>query len=102
MAIRIETFLGSAIPAGALLADGSTHLTSEHPEIAAELGATEPEFTVPDLRGRVLIGAGGQFSPGDAGRLADAQSRPVLHIAGPVDPGAAGDVAVSMALVYVP
>lgn len=56
----ITAFAGAHIPAGWLLCDGATHEKAKYPALAAVLGATGTgsSFTVPDLRGRIPMGAG--------------------------------------------
>lgn len=68
---RIETFAGSVIPDGWLLCDGGSYAETDFPELFAAIGATfgggAGNFNVPDMRNRVGIGAGDDFSLADTG-----------------------------------
>lgn len=56
----VTAFAGAHVPAGWLLCDGATHSKAQYPALAAVLGATGTgtSFNVPDLRGRIPMGAG--------------------------------------------
>lgn len=72
----ITAYGGSSAPSGWLLCDGAIYSTSVYPELASILGDTFggdgiTDFAVPDLRGRVPLGAGS--GPGLTARLLAAQ-----------------------------
>ena len=52
----VVAYAGVTAPAGWLLCDGATYQRSQYPALAAVLGVTAASFTVPDLRGRFLMG----------------------------------------------
>lgn len=59
----IIAYGGAAAPNGWLLCDGSEKMTSQYPGLSALLGtrfgtASAGKFKLPDLRGRVIAGAG--------------------------------------------
>jgi Phage Tail Collar Domain len=58
----IMPFGGSAAPSGFLICDGTSYPTASYPNLFAVLGYTYggsgPNFSVPDMRGRVAVGAG--------------------------------------------
>lgn len=56
----VTAFAGEHVPAGWLLCDGATHSKAQYPALAAVLGATGTgtSFNVPDMRGRIPMGAG--------------------------------------------
>lgn len=58
----VSQFAGSTAPAGWLLCDGSSKLVADYPALYAVIGYTYGgsglNFTLPDLKGRVAIGAG--------------------------------------------
>lgn len=61
----------NVVPSGWLLADGSLHNVADYPALGAQLGATyggdgTVTFGVPDGRGRVMVGPGGNIA-GNAG-----------------------------------
>jgi microcystin-dependent protein len=64
----IQMFGGATAPAGFLLCDGTTYLKTDYPALAAVLGTVyggdSTHFTVPDMKGRVPMGAGsgGQYT----------------------------------------
>lgn len=63
----IQAFAGSTPPDGWLVCDGSSLLRSEHPRLFAAIGTLygssgSSTFSLPDLRGRALVGA----NPNDA------------------------------------
>jgi len=67
--IRYFTYLRGA-PSGWLLCDGSTPSVQDYQELFALLGTTyggdgQNTFGLPDLRGRVAIGAGGSYPLGN-------------------------------------
>lgn len=53
----VVAYAGVTAPAGWLLCDGASYKKSLYPALAAVLGVTGEIFTVPDLRGRFLMGA---------------------------------------------
>lgn len=52
----VVAYAGVTAPAGWLLCDGASYKRSLYPALAAVLGATGENFSVPDLRGRFLMG----------------------------------------------
>lgn len=52
----VVAYAGVTAPAGWLLCDGTSYKKSLYPALAAVLGATGESFSVPDLRGRFLMG----------------------------------------------
>lgn len=56
----VVSFAGSVVPSGWLACDGAAYRKTDYPALAAALGATGTGsmFSVPDMRGRVLLGAG--------------------------------------------
>lgn len=58
----LQAFAGASAPTGWLLCDGTSYSTTAFPELFSVLGYTyggsSGNFTVPDLRGRMPIGAG--------------------------------------------
>jgi len=58
----IIAYAGSEAPEGWLLCDGAFYAPAEYPELFTVIGYTYgqsgDDFAVPDLRGRVLVGAG--------------------------------------------
>ena len=52
----VVAYAGVTAPAGWLMCDGVTYQRSQYPALAAVLGATATSFSVPDLRGRFLMG----------------------------------------------
>lgn len=72
---KIETCAVATLPAGRLWCDGSTHNRVDYPDLYAALDPAfivdADTFTVPDLRGRVPVGAGGQWSVGVNGGEAE-------------------------------
>ncbi|WP_115728241.1 phage tail protein [Actinomyces culturomici] len=63
----ISAFGGAAAPPGWLLCDGAAYAKTAYPALAAVLGATGAgtTFTVPDLRGRIPMGAGAPAANSD-------------------------------------
>lgn len=59
---------GLGLPAGALLCDGSTFSAASYPKLNTHLGGTQ----LPDLRGRVLLGASSAFPLLSQGGFTDA------------------------------
>lgn len=53
----VVAYAGATAPAGWLMCDGTSYKKSLYPALAAVLGATGESFSVPDLRGRFLMGA---------------------------------------------
>lgn len=53
----VVAYAGATAPAGWLMCDGTSYKKSLYPALAAVLGVTGENFTVPDLRGRFLMGA---------------------------------------------
>lgn len=53
----VQAFAGVNIPAGWLKANGATYNTADYPALAAALGETGTTFNVPQLSGRVIVGA---------------------------------------------
>lgn len=68
---QIETCAVATLPPGRLWCDGSTHNRVDYPDLYAALDSAfivdADTFTVPDLRGRVPVGAGGQWAVGANG-----------------------------------
>jgi microcystin-dependent protein len=54
----LKPTMAATAPVGWVLADGATYNSVDYPALAAAMGATGATFTVPDLRGRVPVGAG--------------------------------------------
>jgi microcystin-dependent protein len=54
----LKPTMAATAPAGWVLADGATYNSVDYPDLARAMGATGATFTVPDLRGRVPVGAG--------------------------------------------
>ena len=58
----LQAYAGASAPTGWLMCDGSSYSTSVYPELFSVLGYTyggsSGNFNVPDLRGRMPIGAG--------------------------------------------
>lgn len=52
----VVAYAGATAPAGWLMCDGTSYKKSLYPALAAVLGVTGENFTVPDLRGRFLMG----------------------------------------------
>lgn len=52
----VVAYAGVTAPTGWLLCDGATYQRSQYPALAGVLGSTGESFTVPDLRGRFLMG----------------------------------------------
>ena len=67
----IFPFGGTVAPAGYLACDGSSQLTTDFPELFAQIGyyfgGSGGNFNVPDLINRVAIGSSGDFAIGDIG-----------------------------------
>jgi microcystin-dependent protein len=67
----LQAFAGADAPTGWLLCNGSSYSTSAYPELFSVLGYTYggsgANFNVPDLRGRVPMGAGTGAQNGGAG-----------------------------------
>lgn len=62
----IVPFAGTTPPAGSVFCNGQLELINDYPKLAEILGATwgpktATTFTIPDLRDRVLVGAGSQI-----------------------------------------
>ena len=68
----VVSYAGSAAPQGWLVADGSEVSRSTYSELFAAIGTTygagngSSTFTLPDLRGRVVVAVGSQHGRGDA------------------------------------
>lgn len=60
-------FYAGALPAGVLLCDGQSYDEIDYPDLYAALGGVGGVFSVPDLRGRFIIGADGTYPVGDVG-----------------------------------
>lgn len=58
----LQAYAGASAPTGWLLCDGTSYTTAAYPELYSVLGYTYggsgSNFSVPDLRGRVLVGKG--------------------------------------------
>lgn len=72
----VLAYAGKEAPKGWLLCDGSEKPIDKHPDLAKVLGATfgtapDKMFRLPDLRGRVVAGAG--QGPGTSDRLLGAR-----------------------------
>lgn len=67
----IHPFASATIPAGFLLCDGSTFITTDYPElfdvIGYSFGGSGTDFLVPNLVDRTIIGSSGVFAFGDVG-----------------------------------
>lgn len=67
----LQAFAGASAPTGWLLCDGTSYSTSVYPELFSVLGYTYggsgANFNVPDLRGRVPMGAGTGAQNGGTG-----------------------------------
>lgn len=66
----ILMYAGTSAPEGFLLCQGQTLTTSVYPALATAMGATGSVFTLPDLRGVFPLGAGGSYSAGQTGGVA--------------------------------
>jgi microcystin-dependent protein len=68
---RVEAYAGAIVPDGWLLCDGSSQNTADFPElfdaISYAWGGSGATFNLPDLRNRVGLGAGDDFSLADVG-----------------------------------
>jgi microcystin-dependent protein len=67
----LQAYAGASAPTGWLLCDGTSYSTSVYPELYSVLGYTYggsgSNFSVPDLRGRVPMGAGTGAQNGGSG-----------------------------------
>lgn len=67
----IFPFGGAVAPAGYLLCDGSSYLTTDYPELFSQIGyyfgGSDDNFSVPNLINRVSVGSGGDFTLGESG-----------------------------------
>lgn len=67
----LQAYAGASAPTGWLLCDGTSYSTSVYPELFSVLGYTYggsgANFSVPDLRGRVPMGAGTGVGQGASG-----------------------------------
>ena len=67
----LQAYAGASAPTGWLLCDGTSYSTSVYPELYSVLGYTYggsgANFNVPDLRGRVPMGAGTGAQNGGSG-----------------------------------
>lgn len=52
----IQAYAGVTVPAGWLKCDGATYNKADYPNLAAALGYVTTTFTVPNLKGRVIVG----------------------------------------------
>jgi microcystin-dependent protein len=68
---KIDGFGGGSAPDGWLLCDGSSYLETDYPELFSVIGTVwgggSGSFNVPDLIGRVMIGAGDVYDVADNG-----------------------------------
>ena len=69
---QVQAFTGSFAPSGWLQANGQHLLIDEHDALFNLIGTTYggdglTTFALPDLQGRVAVGAGGEFGLGDTG-----------------------------------
>jgi microcystin-dependent protein len=68
---RVEAFAGSTTPDGWLDCDGASYATVDYPELFAKIGyvwgGSGASFNVPDLRDKVILGSGNDFSLADTG-----------------------------------
>jgi microcystin-dependent protein len=69
---QVIALAGSSVPAGWLACDGASYLRSTYPDLFAEISTTwgavdGTHFTVPDLRGRVVLGVSGSHALGTTG-----------------------------------
>lgn len=52
----MHVFGGSVVPSGYLLCDGASYSTATYPALSAALGSAGPNFTVPNMKGRTVVG----------------------------------------------
>jgi microcystin-dependent protein len=68
---RVVAFAGTTTPEGWLSCDGASYAIADYEELYAAIGTTwggsGGNFNVPDLRNRVAVGAGDDFSISDVG-----------------------------------
>lgn len=55
---------GNGVPAGWLAMEGQTVQTADEPRLAHAWGIVASSFTIPDMRDRVPVGAGGDYAVG--------------------------------------